>query len=289
MRNSNKITLFGATGKIGKELLVLLSQANVPTIAVTRDKSKAKAMPGIEWSEADMNNRETLIQTMVGSNAVFLATSVNQNFVQEQNNVIDIAKECGVKHIVKLSSPGADKNSQNFIARPNGEVEEFLKSSGVDFTIIQPNAFMQNWLGYFSATIQKERKIFEATGEGKKPFIDARDIAEVAYKILTNPVEHLNKTYLLTGGIAVSYGQVAEAISQAIGEKVEYVSMSIEEARQRMTEKGMPPMMINTFIAIAEGQRNGKADFVNTVGEHLLDRKLITVEQFAKDYSEAFR
>jgi len=289
MSTKNKITVFGATGKIGKELLVFLSQANVPTIAVTRDKNKVPVLPNIEWVEADMNNRETLTQTMTNSKAVFLATNVNQKFVQEQNNVIEIAKHCNVKHIVKLSSPGADKNSQNFIARPNGEVEDFLKLSGVDFTIIQPNSFMQNWFGYFSETIQKERKIFEATGQGKKPFIDTRDIAEIAYKVLTNPVEHLNKTYLLTGGVAISYGQVAEAISKAIGEKVDYVQMTSDQARQRMTEKGMPPMMINTFLAIAEGQRNGNADFVNTVVEEILNKKPITVEQFALDYTQMFK
>lgn len=289
MSTKNKITVFGATGKIGKELLVFLSHANVPTIAVTRDKSKVQVLPNIEWVEADMNNRETLTQTMTNSKAVFLATNVNQKFVQEQKNVIEIAKQCNVKHIVKLSSPGADKNSQNFIARPNGEVEDFLKLSGVNFTIIQPNSFMQNWFGYFSETIQKERKIFEATGQGKKPFIDTRDIAEVAYKILTNPVEHLNKTYLLTGGISVSFGQVAEAISKAIGEKVDYVQMTSDQARQRMTEKGMPPMMINTFLAIAEGQRNGNADFVNTVVEEILNKKPITVEQFALDYTQMFK
>lgn len=289
MNNLNNITVFGATGKIGKELLTFLSQANIPTIAVTRDKSKVKTLPNVEWIEADMGNKETLGQTMKNSKSVFLASSVNQNFVTEQNNVIESAKRCGVQHIVKLSSPGADKNSQNFIARPNGEVEEFLKTSGVNFTIIQPNSFMQNWLGYFSETIQRERKIYEATGEGKKPFIDTRDIAEVSFTILIHPENHINKTHLLTGGVAVNYGQISEAIGKAIGEKIEYVSMTSEEAKQRMTEKSMPPMMINTFIVIAEGQRNGKADFVNTVGEDILGKKLITVEQFAKDYLESFR
>lgn len=289
METKNKITVFGATGKIGKELLVFLSKANIPTIAVTRDKSKTKALPNVEWIEADMNNPETLAQTMTNSKAVFLATNLNQNFVQEQNNAIETAKNCNVKHIVKLSSPGADKNSENFIARPNGEVEDFLKLSGVDYTIIQPNSFMQNWFGYFSETIQKERKIYEATGDGKKPFIDTRDIAEVAYKILTNPIEHLNKTYLLTGGVAVSYNEVAEAFSKSIGEKVDYVQMTSEEARQRMTDNGFPPMMIQTFLAIAEGQKNGKANFVNTAVEEILNKKPITVEQFAMDYKEMFK
>lgn len=289
METKNKITVFGATGKIGKELLAFLSKANIPTIAVTRDKSKIKVLPNIEWMEADMNNPETLTQTMIDSKAVFLATNVNQKFVQEQNNAIEVAKKCNVKHIVKVSSPGADKDSQNFIAKPNGEVEDLLKLSGIGFTIIQPNSFMQNWFGHFSETIQKERKIFEATGDGKKPFIDTRDIAEVAYTFLTNPIEHLNKTYLLTGGVAISYGKVAEAISKVIGEKVDYIQMTSEEARQRMTEKGMPTMMIQTFLAIAEGQRNGKADFVNTVVEEILNKKPITVEQFALDYKQMFK
>lgn len=267
MNNQKNITVFGATGKIGKELLTFLSQANIPTIAVTRDKSKVIPLPFIDWVEADMADKKTLNSTMENSKAVFLASSVNQNFTAEQNNVIEIAKVCGVQHIVKISSPGADKNSQHFIARPNGEVEEFLKASGISFTIIQPNSFMQNWLGYFSETVKRERKIYEATGEGKKPFIDTRDIAEVAFKILTNPASHYNKTYLLTGGLAVSYGHIAEAISNAIREKVEYISLSNDEAKQRMEQKGMPQMMINSFLAIAEGQRNGKADFENNTVE----------------------
>jgi uncharacterized protein YbjT (DUF2867 family) len=289
MNNHKRITVFGATGKIGKELLVFLSQANIPTIAVTRNKSKVEIMPNIEWVEADMSRKETLAQTMKSSKSILLASSVNEKFTIEQSNVIEIAKQCGVQHVVKLSSPGADKNSQNFIARPNGEVEDILKSSGLNFTIIQPNSFMQNWLGYFSETVQRERRIYEATGEGKKPFIDTRDIAKVAFKILTNVEKHIDKTYLLTGGIAVNYRQVAEAISKAIGEKVEYISMTNDEAKHRMEKKGMPPMMINTFLAIAEGQRNGKADFVNTVAKEILGKEPISVEEFAKHYSQWFK
>jgi uncharacterized protein YbjT (DUF2867 family) len=287
--NKKNITVFGATGKVGKELLSFLSKANIATIAVTRNKSKVEPIPFIEWIEANMADKESLKKTMENSKAIFLASSVNQNFTAEQNNVIEMAKECGVQHIVKLSSPGADKNSPNFISRPNGEVEELLKASGISYTIIQPNSFMQNWLGEFSQTIQKERKIYEATGDGKKPYIDTRDIAEVAFKILIHSEKHINKTYLLTGGEAMSYGQVAEAISKAIGEKVEFISLTVDEARQRMEKKGLPQGMINTFLAISEGIRSGKAAFVNNTVKELLNKAPRTVEDFAKDYSQSFK
>ncbi len=79
--------------------------------------------------------------------------------MQGQNNATDVAKSCGISHIVKLSSPGADKNSPNFISSPNGEVEDYLKASGIPFTMLHPNSFMQNWLGHMAELIKKERKI----------------------------------------------------------------------------------------------------------------------------------
>jgi uncharacterized protein YbjT (DUF2867 family) len=289
MNNQKNITVFGATGKVGKELLHFLSEAGIPTIAVTRNKNKSEVLPFVDWIEADLADKTTLGKTMENSKAVFLASSVSKNFATEQNNVIETAKEYGVQHLVKLSSPGADKNSPNFISRPNGEVEELLKASGVEWTILQPNAFMQNWLGEFSQTIQKERKIYEATGDGKKPYIDTRDIAKVAFTILTDPASHRNKTYLLTGGEAVNYYQVAEAISSVIGEKVDYISLTADEAKQRMEAKGIPPMLVNTFLAIAEGQRTGKAAFVNNTVAELLNKQPGTVEDFAKDYASSFK
>jgi len=289
MTNQNQIAVFGATGKVGKELIQQLSQAGITAIAVTRDKDKAKALPYIQWMEADMNDINSLEKVIEQCDMIFLASNVNQNFTNEQNNVIKVAVKNAIKHIVKLSSPGADKNSENFIARPNGEVEDYLKTSGVNYTILQPNTFMQNWLDYFAETIQKERKIYEATGEGKKPFLDTRDIAACAITVLINSENHINKTYLLTGGESVSYGQVAQAISSAIKEPVTYISMTSEQAKTRMKSFGMPDMMINTFIAIAEGQRNGKADFVNKQVEELLNRKPIDIYKFAEDYVQYFK
>lgn len=263
MTKQSYITVFGASGKVGRELLPFLSEAKIPTLAVTRNKATAKKMPFIQWVEADMADRESLDRTMENSRLVFLPSSVGEKFVEEQNNVIKVAKAQGVEHIVKISSPGVAKDSPFFIARLNYETEELLKASGLNWTILQPNSFMQNWLGEFSETVKKERKIYEATGDGKKPFIDTRDIAEVVFRILTSPERHINQTYLLTADDAVSYGQIAEAISKAIGEKVDFISLTPEEAKQRMEKKGMPPFLIQTFMAIADGQRNGNAAFVN--------------------------
>lgn len=288
MSKQQNITVFGATGKVGKELLSFMANPELPTIAVTRNKSKAKESPFTEWMEANMADKESLYKTMDNSKAVFLASSVSEKFVEEQHNVIEVAKAQGVEHIVKLSSASATKDSPFFITRLNYETEELVKASGLAWTILQPNSFMQNWLGEFSETIKNERKIYEATGEGKKPFIDTRDIAEVAYRVFLSPEKHSSQTYFLTGEEAVSYGQVAEAISKVLGTTVEFIPLTLEEAKQRMERKGLPPLMVQTFLAIAEAQRNGKATFVNSQVRDILGKPARTIDGFVKDYTSWF-
>lgn len=289
MQIQQKVTVFGATGKIGRELLPLLSGAQIPTIAVTRNKNKAPSMPFVEWTEADMSDRSTLHKAIGHSTDIFLASSVGNRFIEEQSNVIAEALQVGVKHLVKISSPGAAKDSPNLIARPNGEVDAFLKASGLPYTILQPTAFMQNWLGGFSETIKKERRIYEATGDGKRPFIDTRDIAEVAFRVLTDTREHVNQTHLLTGGTALSYGEVAAEIGKVIGEEVQYISLSSEQLRTRMEQAGLPKVMVDMFVSMAESTRRGEAGFVNEAVYDILHRRPGTVFEFVWDNVQWFK
>ena len=252
MGNKKNITVFGATGKIGAALLGFLSQAGVPVIAVTRDKSKTVDKPFVEWVEADMNNPESLYGTMATSKAVFLVSGMGENFVQSQSNVIEVAKEQGVAHFVKLSSAAVDENSpfyipNSFIAKVHGQIETLLKASGIEWTILQPNGFMQNWLGELSQTVKKERKIYEATGDGKRAYIDIRDIAEVAFKVLTEPGNHINKTYLLTGGEAVNYRQVASTISHVTGEEVTFIPLQLMRPGSVWSKRGCRKWQFNRY------------------------------------------
>jgi NAD(P)H dehydrogenase (quinone) len=106
---------------------------------------------------------------------------------------------------------------------------------------------------------------------------------------LTDPAKHTCHAYSLTGGKAVNYQQLAEIISEAIGEQVEYISLTADEARQRMENKGMPQWLIHTFLAYAEDQRKGNADFVSDDVPEILGKSARTVEAFVKDHVELFK
>jgi uncharacterized protein YbjT (DUF2867 family) len=290
----NYITVFGATGKIGSELLQFLSAAGVPAIAVTRDKEKAVALPFVEWMEADMSDMFSLPATMANSRAVFLSSGMGTNFVAEQHQVIMAAANAGVEHVVKLSSAAAGKSSPTHMAssqigRAHSTVEELLKTAGIPWTILQPTGFMQNWLGEFSERVKQERKILEATGDGKRAYIDVRDIAEVAFNVLTAPAQHVAATYVLTGGEAINYGQLATTLSQVVGEPVTYIPLTLEEAKQRMEQKGLPAAMVQTFVAYAAVQRSGDAEYVSTAVAKILQKPARTTAAFVNDYACWFK
>jgi uncharacterized protein YbjT (DUF2867 family) len=226
---------------------------------------------------------------MVNSKAAFLISGASENILREQCNVIDVAAAEGVSHIVKLSSAMADSQSSLFIARVHGQIEEYLVASGIAGTMLRPTGFMQNWLLGLANTVKSQRKIYEATGDGKRAYIDLRDIAEAAFKVLTEPDKHACHAYLLTGSEVVNYSQLAAMITGVIGEEVSYVPISAETAKQQMEQKGMPDWAIETFLSYAEDQRNHKAAYVSRDVPDILQKPARTVTAFIDEYGERFK
>ena len=116
---------------------------------------------------------------------------------------IEAARNAGVKHIVKLSAFGASDHSKAPICLWHYQVEKEMQASGMDWTILRPHHFMQNLLGQAEYIID-EGLVYSASGDGKIPYIDARDIAAVAAVTLTKP-GHEGKKYVITGSEALSY------------------------------------------------------------------------------------
>jgi uncharacterized protein YbjT (DUF2867 family) len=85
-----------------------------------------------------------------------------------------------------------------------------MKRSGMEWTIIRPHHFMENLLTQ-TQYIVKDGVVYAPSGDGKIPYADSRDVAAVAAVTLTKP-GHGGKTYVVTGGEALSYRQATEII-----------------------------------------------------------------------------
>ena len=282
------ILVTGGTGGIGSEVLRLLSQAGIAARALIRNPQKAQTLPGITWVAGDLARPETLTTAFQGAKTLFLNTSYYEDMVALQHNAIAAARAAGVTHVVKVSAFAASDHSQAPIGRWHYQVEKELQESGMDWTILRPHHFMQNLLAQAEYII-KEGAVYSASGDGKIPYIDFRDIAAVAFVTLTQP-GHVGKKYVLTGSEAMSYRQAAEIIGAAIGKPLRFVDESPEEARARRVREGMPPAVIESALAIAAYQRAGgkTVTITNTVAD-LTGRPPRTVAEFAHEHAAVFR
>ena len=282
------ILVTGGTGGIGSELLRLLSQAGVPARALTRNLQKAQTLPGITWVAGDLARPETLTTAFEGAKTVFLLTHYLEDMVELQHNAIAAARAAGVTHVVKVSAFAASDHSNAPIGRWHYQVEKELQASGLAWTMLRPHHFMQNLLAQAEYVI-KEGAIYSPSGDGKIPYIDARDVAAVAFVTLTQPGHH-GKKYVLTGSEAISYRQAAEIIGAVIGKKLRFVDESPEDARARRVREGVPPAVIESILAIGAYQRAGgkTVTITNTVAD-LTGRPPRTVAEFVQEHASVFR
>ena len=279
----------GSTGTIGRELVRLLSGAGVEIRALYRDVRKTGSSPNVSWVRADLDDARGLKVALEGTQRLFLLTGNEPDFAQTQTGVVRAAEDLGVKHVVKLSALGASDHSKSAIAREHWAVEQALLGTRLHWTILRPHAFMQNWLGDVAESVRAERVIYAPIGDGRVPFIDARDIAAVAAEVLLHTEEHVGGKYVLTGGAAVGYADLADALSEATGQTISYRPITVEEARARLAARGVAAAAIDALLAIAAYQRaGGPTALVSPSVERLLGRRPRTIRDFARDYASRF-
>ncbi len=282
------ILLTGATGLVGRDIVRLLSQRGYAARALVRNPQKARDLPGITWVAGDLAKPETLPAAFKGTKTLFLVSSIGEDTVALQHNAIEAARNAGITHIVKLSAFGASGHSKAPICLWHYQIEKEMQESGMDWTILRPHHFMQNLLTQTQYIIN-DGVVYSASGDGKIPYIDARDIAAVAAVTLTQP-GHRGKKYVITGSEALSYRQATEIISKTIGRPLRFVDESPEDARARRNREGYPPAIAESAVAISAYQRaGGKTVTITSVVADLTGRPPRTFAEFARDHAAAFR
>src|SRR5215208_664967 len=240
MVDSGKILVTGATGNVGSAVLDNSGTTDGNLRALAHNESKAQSIKdrGVEAVVGDFLKPETLIPALQGVSTVLLITPIHPEQVTQASNVINAAKDSGNDaRIVRLSVHQASHEAPSRNSRQHAQIEDQLRSSGLPYTLLRPTTFMQNTLAT-ARTVASEGRIYEPFKDGKLGMIDARDIGEVAAKILTEE-GHEGKTYILTGPRAISFHDIAEMLSAVLGKKVDYVPISLEKAKEAMFGMGL--------------------------------------------------
>src|SRR6266480_5845813 len=212
------ILVTGATGTVGRDVTKLLSKKGAAIRAGVRDQAKARPQfdDDIALATFDFENEASFARALGGVTKVFLLPPLLPNQVELTNAFVDAAKRAGVRRIVKLSAIGVDNEIQFTVGKWHAANEQHIRESGLAFTFLRPNSFMQNFITYFPP---RDGTIYLPWGNGKASLVDARDIAAVAAEALTSEGPE-GKTYTLTGPAALGIAEVASILSEVAGREI---------------------------------------------------------------------
>ena len=274
---------------VGRAVLEEVRKTKQAAKTMYRNAEDAKKAPaGVASALADFADKQSMRKALEGVETVFLVCSPIPQLVELESKAIDACKESGVRHIVLKSAMGAGDYGKSFPSW-HRKVEEKLKVSGLKYTILRPNGFMQNIVTYNAPSIRAQGAFYAAMGDAKTSVIDVRDIAVVAAKALTEPATHVGKTYELNGPEAFSNGEIAAKISRVAGQPVQFVDIPEEAQRKAMLDAGMPEWQVTALLELQQYYVSGKCAPVTDVLPALLGRAPRTLDQYLEENKDSFR
>lgn len=234
-----KIGITGATGQLGSLVIEHLKSktASENIVALVRNQEKAAGL-GVESRSFDYNDAETLKQSLSGIDYLLLISSseVGQR-ARQHKNVIEAAKEAGVKWIVYTSLLHADTSSLS-LAGEHLETEALLKDAGIPVTILRNGWYTENYLGSVDSAL-KAGAFIGSAGEGKISSAARNDFAEAAAVVISDP-KHQGKVYELAGDESYTLSDLAKEISKQAGKEIPYNNLEEAQYAEILESVGLP-------------------------------------------------
>jgi uncharacterized protein YbjT (DUF2867 family) len=273
----------GAGGKTGKAIIKALAGCGARVRALVRGeghRASLNALGAADIVVGDMNDPRALAEAMRNVEAIYhICPNVNPHEVDLGKAMIDAATRAGVKRFVYHSvlHPQIEAMPHHWNKM---RVEELLFGSKLDFTILQPTAYMQN------ALVEWERMVRDGVYrvpypiETRLSLVDLDDVAEAAAIVLTAS-GHAAATYELAGTAPLSQSEIAETFGRALKRNVRAEAEAVEAWRERVRAGGMDDYQRKTLTKMFEAYaRDGLKGNPNVLG-WLLERPPTSLAAFA--------
>jgi uncharacterized protein YbjT (DUF2867 family) len=277
------ILITGASGVLGRALVDAFADAGLAMRQAIRDPKKAR--PGVTSVRLDYHDPSTIGPALAGAGGlVLMAPPLDPDAVALLRPVVESAKASGVRQIVFISAFGVNFNEQ----APLRIIEHIVMDSGVPYTILRPNFFMENFSeGFLAGGIKGAGGIFLAAGDGKTSFISVRDIAAVALAAFQKPLT--GQELDLTGPDALDHAEAAKIVSDASGRAVAYHALTEEQMVAGARGMGMPEPAIAYLTMLYSVVRAGYAAPVTPVVQKVTGRKATSFREFAQANAAAWK
>jgi NAD(P)H dehydrogenase (quinone) len=262
------IGVTGSTGQLGSRIARRLAADGVPQRLIVRDPARAPSLAGAEVAQAAYGEHSALLNALDGvTTLLLLSATESADRVSLHEATVDAAVAAGVKRIVYTSFVGASPSATFTFARDHWHTEEHVRSTGVDFTFLRDNLYLDFLPGF----VGEDGVMRGPAGDGRVAAVARDDVAEVAARVLVAP-EHSGMTYDLTGPSAFTLTEAAALMSEAWGRSIRYQPETLDEAYRSREGFGAAPWevagWVTSYAAICSGELSGVSSAVEDLTGH---------------------
>jgi uncharacterized protein YbjT (DUF2867 family) len=204
----------------------------------------------------------------------------DQPMIRQQETAIDAAVAAGVARVVKISVLGARAGGR-LATGAHWRIERHLQASGLAWSVLRPNGFMQNFLTG-AGSLMVDGKFIDVYGGAAVAYVDYDDIAACAAALLAGPGRPA-ESFDLTGPEPLTAADVAEKLSAALGQSVGHVMVTPAELAAALRSRGLPAAFADDVAALGAEVAGGSLAAATSAVRDLIGRPPRTFDQFVAD------
>lgn len=210
-----------------------------------------QTVPGATVKEVDTLDQQAMADAMQGCETMIVAVPLTQDMKKIGNAAVKAAAETGIQHIVSVSCAGASFDAHWRLGREYGFVDLIAEESGIPFTVLRPNVFMQEIVNDHETAIREQSLLSLPHGKAQVSFMDARDLGLCVHAVLEAMDEHAGKTYALTGPEPLSGTELAELLGNAADKPVRWEEQPEAAYSQALSKAGASDWVVEMLVSRA--------------------------------------
>lgn len=298
----NSILIVGATGSVGKHLVNIMTiygnefyvSPNSTGYSNNLESQQFETFRNqqlVKYIEMDYNNLKSInYQKLEGIKKIFLMLPKSNILDATKRIVVEARKTNSVKHVVKLSITGTNLSPPTYEGIIHRQAEKIIAESGLYYTFLRPNYYMQNFIRVNYILSKKGNTFYLPLGNARGSFVDTRDVAEVAARILHEESDkYCDMTYDITGKQRLNCSDIARILETGLGKPINYTSISEQTAKIELIKSGISPELIEGMLDFYRIIREGRMRRISKAVETILGRHPISFETFVTDHVELFQ
>lgn len=281
------ILITGATGNLGSAVVAQLLKTLSPEEFVATssnaegvEKLRAK---GLQSRLANFSDPISLNEAFKGIDKLLLISTMDQNRYEQHKNVVDAAKEQGVKQIIYtgLAIKDIHTSAVKDLMISHFQTEDYIKESGLTYTILR-NTMYADALTQILGSNALNQDINLPGGTGKVPYALRREMGEATANLLLQD-GHENSTYNITGSNSFGYTELAAALSNLKRDTIKYNDISEDDLKAFLKKIGFPDFAIYLHSGTIRDIKMAQYEIESHTMETLLGRPTASIEDIMEE------